>query len=112
MAIHRLVDRVVEYFPHEVMEACAADAPYVHAGALADGLQPFENRDVFRGVVRRCHVYTLRFETLMMPRALLWCITIVAAFPLHASAATEPITRVPVTAAVAALAERLGMDMS
>jgi hypothetical protein len=54
----------------------------------------------------------LRFETLMMPRALLWCITIVAAFPLHASAAPPPITPVPVTAAVAALAERLGMDVS
>jgi len=48
----------------------------------------------------------------MMPRALLWCITIVAAFPLQVSAATQPITQVPVSAAVAALAERLGMDVS
>ena len=47
-----------------------------------------------------------------MPRALLWCITIVAAFPLQVSAATQPITQVPVSAAVAALAERLGMDVS
>jgi len=48
----------------------------------------------------------------MMPRVLLWCITIVAAFPLQASAATPAITHVPVTPAVAALAERLGMDVS
>ena len=48
----------------------------------------------------------------MMPRVLLLCITIVAAFPLRASAATPVITHVPVTTAVAALAERLGMDVT
>jgi hypothetical protein len=53
----------------------------------------------------------LRFETLMMRLALLWYVTIVAAFPPQASAATPPIARVPVTRSVGAVAERLGMDV-
>lgn len=45
-----------------------------------------------------------------MPRALLLCFTIVAAFQLRPGAATPPIAHVPVTAAVAALGQRVGMD--
>ena len=37
-------------FPDQVVQAGAADAADVHAGALADGLEPFENGDVFCGV--------------------------------------------------------------
>ena len=50
VAVHRLVDRVVERFPDEVMEAGAADAADVHAGALANRLEAFEDGDVFGGV--------------------------------------------------------------
>ncbi len=50
VAVHRLVDRVVEQLPDEVMEAGAVDPADVHAGPFADRLQPFENGDVFRGV--------------------------------------------------------------
>jgi hypothetical protein len=46
-----------------------------------------------------------------MPRLLFLCVTIVAAFQLRLAAATPPIAHVPVTPAVAALAERLGMDL-
>ena len=46
VAVHRLVDRVVEDLPDQVMEARRADAPDVHAGALAHGLEAFEDRDV------------------------------------------------------------------
>jgi hypothetical protein len=49
--VHRLVDGVVENFPDEMVEPGAADAPDVHSGTFADGLQPLENGDVFRGVV-------------------------------------------------------------
>ena len=52
--VHRLVDRVVERFPDEMMQAGAADAADVHAGALSNGLEPFEDGDVF-GCVIRCH---------------------------------------------------------
>ena len=45
-----------------------------------------------------------------MPRTLLLCFTIVAAFQLRLAAATPPISHVPVTAAVAALGQRVGMD--
>ncbi len=45
-----------------------------------------------------------------MRRVLLWCLTIVAAFELRASAATLPTTRVPVTSPVAELAARVEMD--
>jgi hypothetical protein len=34
-----------------MVEAGGADAADVHAGPLANGFQPFENRDVFGGVV-------------------------------------------------------------
>ena len=50
VAVHRLVDRVVEDFPDKVVEAGAADAADVHAGPLANRLQPFEDGDVFRCV--------------------------------------------------------------
>ncbi len=56
MAVHRLVDGVVEDFPDEVVQPGRADAADVHAGALPDRLQTFENRDVFRRVVRGAHV--------------------------------------------------------
>jgi hypothetical protein len=51
-AIHRFVDRVVEDFPDQMMKSGGADAPDVHARSLANRLQPFENGDVFCGVIR------------------------------------------------------------
>ena len=56
VAVHRLVHRVVEDFPHQVVQAGAADAADVHAGALADGLEPLENGDVFGCVVRTLRI--------------------------------------------------------
>ena len=50
MAVHRLVDRVVENFPDQMMQAGRADAADVHAGALANRLEAFEDGDVFGGV--------------------------------------------------------------
>jgi hypothetical protein len=47
VAVHRLVDRVVENLPDEMMQAGAPDAADVHAWALPNGLEPFENSDVF-----------------------------------------------------------------
>jgi hypothetical protein len=38
VAVHGLVDRVVERFPHQVVQAGAADAADVHAGAFPDRL--------------------------------------------------------------------------
>ncbi len=54
VTVHRFVDRVVERLPDEMVQARAADAADVHAGALPDGLEAFEDGDVFRCVVR-CH---------------------------------------------------------
>ena len=51
-AVHRLINGVVEHFPDEVMQPGRADAADVHARAFANGLEPFENRNVFSGV---CH---------------------------------------------------------
>ena len=50
VAVHGLVDRVVEDLPDQVVQAGRADAADVHAGALADGLEAFEDGDVFGGV--------------------------------------------------------------
>ena len=51
-AVHRFVDRVVENLPHQMVQAGAAHAADVHAGPLANGLQTFEDRDVFRRIGR------------------------------------------------------------
>ena len=56
VAVHRLVDGVVENFPDEVVQPGRADAADIHAGTLADRLQTFENGDVFRGVLGGSHV--------------------------------------------------------
>jgi len=45
-----------------------------------------------------------------MPRGLLLCTTIVAAFELHLAAATSNVADVPVAPAVSALAARIGLD--
>ena len=50
-AVHRLVHGVVDDLPDEMVQAGGADAADVHAGPLADRLEPLENGDVFCGVV-------------------------------------------------------------
>src|ERR1019366_2512065 len=45
-----LVDRVVDDLVDEMMEAARVDAADVHARALADGFEPFQDGDVPRGV--------------------------------------------------------------
>jgi hypothetical protein len=52
VAVHRLVDGVVEDFPHEMVQAGRAHAADIHAGPTAYGLEAFKNGDVFGGVVR------------------------------------------------------------
>jgi hypothetical protein len=54
VAVHGLVDGVVENFPNQVVQAGAADAADVHARALADGLQPLEHLDIVTRVFA-CH---------------------------------------------------------
>jgi hypothetical protein len=49
---HRLVDAVVDDLPDELVEATGIGRADIHARALADRLQPFENLDVGRGVAR------------------------------------------------------------
>src|SRR5262249_54297357 len=41
--VHRLVDRVVDDLPEEMMQARRVDAADVHAGPLADRLEAFQN---------------------------------------------------------------------
>jgi hypothetical protein len=65
VAVHRLVDGVVEHFPDQMMESRRPDAADVHAGALADGLEALEDRDVFRRVVGWGH----RADCTVAPRS-------------------------------------------
>ena len=51
VAGHRLVDRVVDDLPHEVVEAADVRRADVHARAPADGLQALEDLDVGGAVV-------------------------------------------------------------
>ena len=41
---HRLVDRVVDHLPDEVVQTALAGGADVHAGPFADGFQTLENR--------------------------------------------------------------------
>ena len=50
VAVHRLVDGVVDDLPDQVVQSRAAHAADVHARALADGLEALEDGDVFSGV--------------------------------------------------------------
>jgi hypothetical protein len=50
MTVHCLVYGIVENLPYQMMEAGPIDAADVHARALADRLQAFQNGNVFRGV--------------------------------------------------------------
>ncbi len=52
IAVHRLVDGVVENLPDEVVQAGRPDAADVHARPPADGLEALEDGDVFGGVGR------------------------------------------------------------
>src|ERR1700735_5528277 len=45
VAGHRLVHRVVDHLPNEVVQTSFPGGPDVHAGAFADRLQPFEHGD-------------------------------------------------------------------
>src|SRR4029450_10095565 len=106
MAVHRFVDGVVQHFPDEVVESGRADAADVHAWPFPDRLEPLQNRDVFRGVVRGCHVYNVR----LVPRFACACLLIVAAFHVELAAAASATEDVPVPGGVAALAHAVGID--
>jgi hypothetical protein len=51
VACHRLVDRIIDDLPDEVVEPTLVGRADVHAGAAADGLQALEDLDACRGVV-------------------------------------------------------------
>ncbi len=53
VAGHRLVDRVVDHLPDEMMETSFVGRADVHAGAPADGFEALEDLDARRGVVTR-----------------------------------------------------------
>src|SRR5262245_23224139 len=120
IAIHRLVDGVVENLPDQVMQTSRSNAPDIHAGALAHGLQTLENRNVFRGVIGGGHAYNAVSLPAFGPglrvccadhsamRSLARVLTIVTAF--HAqSAAAAPVEAVPVPGGRAAWARVLGL---
>src|ERR1700758_1538948 len=46
VAGHRLIHRVVDHLPDEVVQTSLAGGSDVHAGTFADGLQAFENGDI------------------------------------------------------------------
>jgi len=58
VAGHRLVDRVVDDLPHQVVEAPLVGRADVHPGTLPNGLEPLEDLDA-GGVVVRCPPWTL-----------------------------------------------------
>ena len=57
---HRFVDRVVDDFPNEVVKAGETSGADVHTGALANGIESFENLNVLRAVVSRRVLFRCR----------------------------------------------------
>src|ERR1700688_3025759 len=55
VAGERFVDRVVDGFVHELVEAPLGGVADVHAGALANSLEAFENLDLLAGIVVHFH---------------------------------------------------------
>src|SRR2546423_1616882 len=73
VAGERLVDRVVNHLPDQVVQPPLAGRADVHAGALADRFQPFEDGDgrrvvLARLLLRRCHSRSLSRPYLRWPR--------------------------------------------
>ena len=56
VAVHHLVDGVVDDLPEQVVQPGLVDAADVHAGPPADGLQALEDGDVFGGVSSHAQV--------------------------------------------------------
>ena len=48
---HRFVDRVVDDFPNEVVKTSQTSGPDVHAGSFTNGVETFENLNIFRTVI-------------------------------------------------------------
>ena len=59
LAGQRLIDRVVHHLVDQVVEASRAGRADVHAGALADGLETLEDRDVLGPIARGATVIRL-----------------------------------------------------
>ena len=55
VTVHRLVDGVVDDLPHQMVQAGAAHAADVHAGPLANRLEPFEYSDVLGRILLLRH---------------------------------------------------------
>ncbi|GHT79345.1 hypothetical protein FACS1894130_07790 [Spirochaetia bacterium] len=54
MAHHGLVDGIVDYFKHQMMEAVNAGGTDIHTGPLADGLKTFKNLNALGGISGLC----------------------------------------------------------
>lgn len=53
ISCHRLIDRVIDDLPHEVMETTLIGRTDVHTRTFTDGLKPLEDLDI-TGIVRIC----------------------------------------------------------
>ena len=73
-AVRRLVDRVVDDLPENVVQSLRARRTDIHARAQTDGVQPFENGDVTRVVVILRHSYLIKMcrSTDIIPYLVIW----------------------------------------
>src|SRR5438105_13962112 len=93
-----------------MVQPSRSDAADVHAGPLANGVEALEHGDVFRRVVRGCHVYNVRLLKELTRVPLMLCLTIVAAFEAGLAAQVTISEDVPVPGGIAAIADALGID--
>jgi len=51
VALHRFVNRVIDYFKNQMMQTVDAGGSNIHTGALSHRLQTFKNCDILRRIV-------------------------------------------------------------
>jgi len=62
VSVHRLVNAVVDDFPNQVMQSCAADPTDVHARPLPNRFQSLQGRDVLRAIFFGTCAHCGRFQ--------------------------------------------------
>src|SRR5215472_6606652 len=85
----------------------------IHAGALTHRLEALEYGDVFRGVVRGCHVYNVRLVKPTVFRALCGCVVCFSTIvPIRSVFAAPPVVSedVPVPGGLAAFSQLASID--
>src|SRR5690348_14261525 len=95
------------------MQPSRSNAADIHPGTLAHRFEPLEYGDVFRGVVRGCHVYNVRLVKPAVLRVLCGFVVCFSTIvPRRSAGAAEPVVSedAPVPGGLAAFSQLASID--